>query len=149
MTARGARGRRAGVRSALSDGLRAAGTPACATLRPAWRSAGTWRQEGSYRAWLLRIAWRRFLSHRRADRPTEPLEHAEDVGIAPSAERKAEVDQALARLGERERMAALLCFAEGFSHGEAAAIMGVPLGTLKSLVARARRELAKCLEDKQ
>lgn len=119
------------------------------TFIAAWRSAGTWRQDGSYRAWLLRIAWRQFLTYRRKSRPTEPLEHAEDLGAAPCAERKAEVEQALARLGPRERMAALLCFAEGFSHGEAAAIMGVPLGTLKSLAARARRELAQCLEDKQ
>ena len=47
----------------------------------------------------------------------------------------------------RERMAALLCFAEGYSHVEAAQIMGLPLGTLKSIVARARRGLVECLED--
>ena len=55
----------------------------------------------------------------------------------------------MAKLGDRERMAALLCFAEGYSHGDAAGIMDVPLGTLKSLVARARRGLINCLEDEQ
>ena len=46
-------------------------------------------------------------------------------------------------------MAALLCFANGHSHNEAAMIMDVPLGTLKSLVARARQRLVQCLEDEQ
>ena len=48
--------------------------------------------------------------------------------------------------GTPERAAALLCFGEGCSHGEAAEIMGLPLGTLKSIVARARAALVKILE---
>ncbi len=119
------------------------------TFIAAWRAAASWRQEGSYRSWLLRIAWRKFLSGRRQQRPTEPLELAENVGIEAGGHRKTAIAQAMARLGERERMAALLCFAEGYSHGEAANIMDVPLGTLKSLVARARRSLIDCLEDEQ
>lgn len=117
------------------------------TFIAAWRAAASWRQVGSYRSWLLRIAWRQFLSHRRRQRPTEPLEAAENIGVPASAGRSAAIGVAMARLGARERMAALLCFAEGRSHGEAAKIMDVPLGTLKSLVARARRGLVECLED--
>ena len=119
------------------------------TFIAAWRAAASWRQDGSYRSWLYRIAWRQFLSYRRQQRPTEPLEVVQDVGMDNGTGPKAEIAQAMARLGERERMAALLCFAEGYSHGEAADIMCVPLGTLKSLVARARRGLVECLEDEQ
>jgi len=119
------------------------------TFIAAWRAAGSWRQDGSYRSWLLRIAWRQFLSDRRRHRPTEPLEAAENLGADPCAGSRAAIAQAMAKLGERERMAALLCFAEGYSHGEAAKIMDLPLGTLKSLVARARRGLVECLEDVQ
>ena len=54
--------------------------------------------------------------------------------------------RALSGLGERERAAAILCFGEGCSHGEAAAAMRIPLGTLKSIVARARAQLAQRLE---
>jgi RNA polymerase sigma-70 factor (ECF subfamily) len=115
----------------------------------AWRHAGSWRQDGSYRSWLLRIAWRQFLSHRRKQRPEEPLDAAGTLGVGPCAYNNAGIAQAMTRLGERERMAALLCFAEGYSHSEAAAIMDVPLGTLKSLVARARLGLVECLEDTQ
>ena len=113
----------------------------------AWRSAGSWRQQGSYSAWLARIAWRQFLSHKRRERPTSPLEDAGEMAVGADAERRSMIDQAMARLPERERMAAMLCFAEGYSHGEAAQIMGIPLGTLKSLAARARRGLVQVLED--
>ena len=114
-----------------------------------WRAAGSWRGEGSYFTWLARIGWRQFLSHQRRARPTEALDEARDVAVSSEGEQRAAVDQALARLPERERMAALLCFAHGYSHGEAATIMEVPLGTLKSLVARARQRLVQCLEDEQ
>ena len=115
----------------------------------AWRSAASWRQEGSYRSWLLRIAWRQFLSHRRRQRPTEPIDAAGGIGVQDHGDERAAICQAMARLGARERMAALLCLADGHSHAEAAMIMQVPLGTLKSLVARAKRELAASLEDGQ
>lgn len=113
----------------------------------AWRAAGSWKGEGSYFAWLARIAWRQFLSHKRSEKPTETLDEAEGLSVQPCAARRSAVDQAVRRLPERERMAALLCFAEGYSHNEAAIIMEVPLGTIKSLVARARRGLIDCLED--
>lgn len=59
------------------------------------------------------------------------------------------IDQALALLPANERMAALLCYAYGYSHSEAAMMMAVPLGTLKSIVARARGKLAASLEDER
>jgi DNA-directed RNA polymerase specialized sigma24 family protein len=37
-------------------------------------------------------------------------------------------------------------FGEGLSHSEAAATLGVPLGTLKSFIARARAALIPLLE---
>jgi RNA polymerase sigma-70 factor (ECF subfamily) len=40
----------------------------------------------------------------------------------------------------------MLCFVEGYSHNEAAQIMGLALGTVKSIIARARAGLAATLE---
>ena len=118
------------------------------TFLAAWRAAGSWRGESSYFTWLARIGWRQFLSHQRRAKPAEPLNAAE-IAVHSQDERRAAIDQAMARLPERERMAALLCFANGHSHNEAALIMDGPLGTLKSLVARARQRLVQCLEDEQ
>ena len=116
------------------------------TFMKAWRMAGAWRGEGSYEGWLLRIAWREFLSRcrKRVEEPADPDETAQ--WRAPDAEGKLDVERALARLPERERAAALLCFGEGCSHSEAASILGLPLGTLKSVVARARAALVRDLE---
>jgi RNA polymerase sigma-70 factor (ECF subfamily) len=103
-----------------------------------------WRGEGSYQGWLLRIAWRQFLSSRRGRRwmPGE----ADEPAATPDVAARIDIERALARLPERERAAALLCFGEGCSHAEAAAILDLPLGTLKSIVARARTALVRQLE---
>jgi RNA polymerase sigma-70 factor (ECF subfamily) len=112
----------------------------------AWRAAASYRGEGSYEGWLLRIAWTQFLSDRRRSRP---VELALAVDSAPGPEVRIEIDLALATLPHQERAAALLCLGEGWSHGEAAQILGLPLGTLKSQVARARAKLACILEGHQ
>jgi RNA polymerase sigma factor (sigma-70 family) len=119
------------------------------TFLAAWRAAGSWRGDSGYFTWLARIGWRQFLSHQRRAKMTEPLCVTAEIAAQPENERRAAIDQALERLPERERMAALLCFAEGHSHNEAAMIIGVPLGTLKSVLARARLRLVKCLENEQ
>jgi len=106
--------------------------------------AASYRSEGRYEAWLLRIAWRQFLSAQRR-RPTL-MDLDETVTFTPDEAARIDVNRALARLPERERAAALLCFAHGYSHGQAAAVMELPLGTLKSIVARARKALIGQLE---
>lgn len=118
------------------------------TFLKAWRLAGHYRGEGRYRAWLMRIAWTQFLAaHRSRGR-----RDAREAAFAPGEEGRNDPDsaidlqRALAGLGERERAAALLCFGEGCSHSEAAEIMALPLGTLKSVVARARAALIDRLE---
>ena len=108
--------------------------------------ASAYRGEGSYEGWLLRIAWRQFLSSRRK-RIEEAAEIPDMADLrAEGSDVRLDVERALDRLGPRERAAAMLCLGEGYSHGEAAEILGLPLGTLKSIVARARGALVKHLE---
>ena len=117
----------------------------------AWRMRGQWNQERSYGAWLMRIAWTRFLDAHRAAGRRPVLEAGlerdrwHSTGDADTA---IDLSRAMDSLDERGRAAALLCFAEGYSHSEAAAILELPLGTLKSIVARARSQLAASLETK-
>jgi RNA polymerase sigma factor (sigma-70 family) len=117
------------------------------TFIRAWRAGAGFRGDGSYRSWLMGIAWSTFLTARRADaRRLQRERDFESESAADDAAVRIDVERALAALGDRERAAALLCFGEGCSHGEAAEIMGLPLGTLKSLLARARTALADRLE---
>ncbi|HEX8215633.1 MAG TPA: RNA polymerase sigma factor [Allosphingosinicella sp.] len=140
------------VRRFLSRLLRGEGPDDLAqeTFIRAWRMRAAWREEGSYGAWLMRIAWTSFLNARRAsDRQQERDQRAyeaSDCSSTAPAEARVDLTRALASLDHRERAAAMLCFAEGYSHVEAAAIMRLPLGTLKSIVARARTRLVASLE---
>lgn len=134
------------VRAFLSrtGGPQAADDLAQETFLRAWRNAGNYRGTGSYAGWLLAIGWRVFLDASKRQRleldqrdtilsPPDPC--FED----PSA--KVDVDTLMAALEPEERASLSLCLGQGWSHSEAAQILGVPLGTLKSRVARAT---AKC-----
>ena len=112
----------------------------------AWQRRAGWDGRGSYLGWLLRIAWTTFLDFERSARRRSAREQA-DIAPSPDPELALAVGQALAALAPRERAAAELCFAQGFTHAEAAEIMGLPLGTLKSIVARARQRLIVLLEN--
>jgi RNA polymerase sigma factor (sigma-70 family) len=101
----------------------------------AWRSAAQYDGRARYSTWLTRIAWRCRIDHLRKERRAE----AADEGSYPAA--SLEADDMLARLSESERAALVLCEGHGWTHSEAAEMLAVPLGTLKSTVARAK---AKC-----
>lgn len=64
----------------------------------------------------------------------------------PAPDAALDLERLLARLDARSRAALVLCDGHGWSHAEAAAILGLPLGTLKSLVARAKTALRAALE---
>ena len=117
----------------------------------AWRKISQFRGEGSFGGWLCGIAWSRFLMDRRK-RKEEPLAEIKD-GAAPdtrqSSEASIDLEKAMARLAPAERAAVTLCCALGHSHGEAAEILRLPLGTVKSHVLRGREKLRTMLEDKE
>ncbi len=107
------------------------------TLLHAW-SCADGAARGDVTAWLFAILHRRFYAERppalgRAER-NAPRDTAH---AAPMVFR-----EALRRLPDTQREALLLVGAQRFTYGEAAAICGVAVGTLKSRVARARARLA-------
>jgi RNA polymerase sigma-70 factor (ECF subfamily) len=63
-----------------------------------------------------------------------------------SAERRADVQRALARLKPRERALLWLAYAQGSSHSEIAGALGLKTGSIKVLLFRARRKMAALLE---
>lgn len=117
-------------------------------LLAAWRALGQWRGDGSFAGWLRQIATRRFLDRCRRGGGARftALEAADALTGNDDIDRRLAVDRALGALPPRERAAALLVFGEGHTHVEAAAAMALPLGTLKSILARARAALIPLLE---
>ena len=107
----------------------------------AWRSAASYDGRARFSTWLTRIAWRCLLDEvRRTRRSPEQSEAAMQSADGESA---AEVADMLARLAPNERAALILCDGHGWSHSEAAELLQMPLGTLKTVVARAK---SKCRE---
>jgi RNA polymerase sigma factor (sigma-70 family) len=119
------------------------------TFLRAWTRAGTYDGDGRYRAWLLGIAWTTFLMDARTRRRRPPAYVGQAVAAEPSAaahaEQEAIVADAMKRLKPEDRAAVMLCHVLGHSHQDAAAILGFPLGSLKSRVARGTAQLIKLL----
>lgn len=122
------------------------------TFVRAFRSLPAYRGEAGGRTWLLGIAhrtWvdairRRTRQRRLRDRLGNQLDtHAPDcTGVV-------EVGDLLARLDPHRRAAFVLTQVVGMRYDEAAATLGVPVGTIRSRVARARRDLVEGLADEQ
>ena len=128
--------------AALADDL------AQETFLEAYRKLAQYRGEGSFSSWLCGIAWSRFLMDRRK-RKEEPLDEMDEqagADPAPASIARLDLERAMARLSAEERAALTLCYALGHSHGEAAEILSLPLGTVKSHVLRGREKLKALLD---
>lgn len=106
------------------------------------------RPGGDLRRWLFSILRNAFLDrsrHRRAEtrREAAVAAYAPHVIDAPqdAAVRLAQLRQAFMQLPDEQREALSLIAIEGLSYAEAAAVAGVPVGTLMSRVGRARTRL--------
>ena len=115
-----------------------------------------WRPHGPVLPWLFTILHNRFVSDRRRESrraPTTTLDGLEgergaiavDDPVASVA--LAEVGRALDELSLEQRTALLLVAVEGLTYAETAVVLGVPVGTVMSRVARARRSLGRKLGD--
>lgn len=117
----------------------------------AWRALSRFDPGRSFRAWLFGIGWRKCRENRRGflrrlRRQTAAMENASGVVVADPGARL-DLSAAINRLPHDERAAVLLCLMAGFSHEEAAQIMGLTARNLKSLVAHAREKLTKIIGD--
>ena len=101
--------------------------------------------------WLHRIVVNACLDRLRRRRPTSPLPEYESVEFADrrddhgSTEAALDVRAALARLPEGQRLALVLVDMHGLGVAEAAQVLGVAEGTVKSRCARGRAALAELL----
>ena len=122
------------------------------TFVTAWSQLSTWRGQSTVRAWLLGIAWRKSRSAGRTlfRRMARDNAWADTEALAPPAaaapEDRISLDRAMKQLNPQQRAAVALCLAEDYSHAEAAEILGLPLGTVKSQVLRGRARLLELLE---
>nr|WP_306673724.1 sigma-70 family RNA polymerase sigma factor [Tahibacter caeni] len=118
-------------------------------LERALRRWDSRREEGDLQAWLFAIVYRRFVDeYQRAARwqRVRALFGLQQETAAPSAERIHGSRALLAefrRLPHEQRALLLLISVEGLSYAEAAAALGLPVGTVMSRLSRARERLRR------
>src|SRR5713226_800546 len=125
-------------------------------LLRAYRRFDRLRDRKRFRAWLVRIAFRLALDRLRSGKRRElrdtiwsQPEHqpraATAEELAASNEFQAHLENALTELPEKLRLVLLLAAMEGHTIDEIAAMLGIPVGTVKSRIFYARRQLAEKL----
>ena len=119
----------------------------------AWANLNRLRDDEGFRPWLYGIAWRKALTLTRSAARSARRDHdwtreRDGEGNGLAAEDRMALEAAMATLAPDQRAAVTLCLADGWSHGEAADALGLPLGTIKSHVARGRDKLLSVLGDK-
>jgi RNA polymerase sigma-70 factor (ECF subfamily) len=119
-----------------------------------WRQAPTWRfGEAKFDTWLHRVALNLCYDRLRRRREQPVAEPPERVDPAVGADVEVEMMQtsnqvqaALSELPERQRDAILLHHYQELSNIDAAAVLGVTVDALESLLARGRRALRARLQ---
>ena len=102
----------------------------------------------AYRAWLFRIVRNAAVDELRRKRQAAPEDFAEANlwGFDDARIAKITVEQGLAVLAPTHREIICLIDIAGFSYGEAAELLQVPVGTIMSRIARARGALLAAIE---
>jgi RNA polymerase sigma-70 factor, ECF subfamily len=127
------------------------------TYVKALKGFNSFQQGTNFRAWMFRILRNTFLTSRTGLKATAPLEEEEDalppVFETPETVLLARIDQellqvALGQLSTHHREVVLLCDVEEMSYQEIAETLGIPIGTVMSRLARARRMLRELLRTK-
>jgi RNA polymerase sigma-70 factor, ECF subfamily len=136
----------------------------------AWAKLGELNEPAAFDGWILRILSNTFVSrwrHRRASPEValDPPEGEDDEPFSlfeklhqpfllwwssPEEETIAkllgeDLDRALAALPDAFRVAIVLVEVQGYSYTEAAALLGIPVGTVRSRLSRARSQLQRAL----
>ena len=121
-----------------------------------WRRAGMFDpSRGSAQGWLTTMTRNRALNLIRDDARTD---YHDGAALTDLGDRQMEALSAFDALAERDalrtclerldapkREAILLCYVTGLNHGEAAATMRAPLGTVKAWIRRGVVSLQECL----
>lgn len=120
-------------------------------LVKAWKNIASFQAGTNMRAWLFTILRNTFYSDRRKQK--REVQDTDGTFAATLSEKPqhdgrlamADFETAFAQLNAEQREALVLVGASGFSYEEAAETCGVAVGTIKSRVNRARKQLTELM----
>ncbi len=115
----------------------------------AWEHIGRFDAARPFRPWLFGIGWRKYRESKRGwlrllRREGQLAAETETVTM-PDPGLGLDMAAALGTLPPEQRAVILLCLMEQMTHEEAAATLALPLGTVKSHIARGREKLVTML----
>lgn len=125
-----------------------------AALERGLRARDQWQPGTRLDSWMYRIMRNLWIdegrSRQRAMQTFAPEEAGEHVGYPGDRDVEAhlilsDVDRAMQALPDEQREAIALVLVEGLSYKEAAAVLGIPMGTLTSRLVRGRGALIELL----
>lgn len=121
----------------------------------AWDKLRTFSGHGTFIGWLLKVAYTTFLqSKRKSKRYAEVLEEAahvarsESTGHRQAPDETFDVARFLAVVSEEERAILIMSYASGLSHREISEATGLPVGSVKSMIARSKEKIRTSFEIK-
>jgi RNA polymerase sigma-70 factor (ECF subfamily) len=117
----------------------------------AWKNIKSFRYEAKFSTWLYRIAFNAWQSEVRKKHEIvmdEP-HFIEPAPLEPESERtgvQRDLIRAMTSLTEAERNAIIQCYYNDLSHEEAAFVLGIPLGTVKTNILKAKEKMRISLD---
>ncbi|WP_244421710.1 MULTISPECIES: sigma-70 family RNA polymerase sigma factor [Azorhizobium] len=121
-----------------------------------WRAAPSWQPTARFTTWFYRIVVNLCLNQKRRAEPAPLDDVPEPVDPTPDAEARWEEAQerdriadAVSHLPDRQRAALLLTYWEGLSNSAVADALGTTVGSVETLLVRARKALRDRLQPRE
>lgn len=137
---------RASLRKMTGGNIELSDDIAQETFILAWQGIKSFRYEAKFSTWLYRIAFNAWQSEVRKKHElamdNENLPEREPV--APESERtgvRRDLVRAMEGLSDGERNAIVQCYYNDLTHEDAAFVLGIPLGTVKTNILKAKEKM--------
>lgn len=142
---------RASLRRMTNGNFALADDVAQETFILAWKNIKSFRYEAKFSTWLYRIAFNAWQSEVRkkhellTDDALMPTEETVECGAAAVGMRR-DLERAMAGLTVGEHNAITQCYYNDLSHEDAAYVLGMPLGTVKTNILKAKEKMRAKLQ---
>ncbi len=127
------------------------------TFIKSYQNIKQFKANSSFKTWLFSIGYREFLHYvRKAKRTNIILQSFHRVAELSRKSKQAnqqnvstkmDIEKALLKLPESQRTVIVLCNQVGMSHSEAAEVLAIPLGTVKTHIRAAKLSMKRYLGD--
>ena len=116
------------------------------------KHARNFRGQSSFRTWMYRIVINKCKDLRDRATLAPPDERIQSTDATPlrlvaESAMTQDVRNALRQLAPHTRLLLIICYHQGLSHAQAADVLDIPVGTVKSRLAAALQELRSLLHD--